>query len=620
MHHRSPRRRLAAAVTAVLAVTAGTFATGGTPAVAAAAAAASTSDSVLALAPGASLVSAGAEGFITSVPDHSDGTDTFRWTPYAGGASRDLRIDVIGNRVSVTGDRIAVLSDSASFPVTDMATGTSFTVQKTSGDGVEDFLYLGGAGRAVFTGTHAHGEQQLRMHTKEGESRLVTDVPEGGSVFDKVQPGTSTEALVRYRGPAGRTLGLVDLATATLTPEPHIVPWNSYTLDAAASATYVAWLVAENGTVRAMVRNRETRGTGEVVLGATQTPGQIDISLIGDWLVHGERGRSQPEALRGLTAHNLITGEKIRLLDDLVGSSDAPDGSLLVHGSVSTEPRALHRVSLGANGKPVVTLVARTKNPDAVLHDFNADGTADLLARDASGGLWADGSRDGAPRARIGGGWQIYDRVESVGDVAGSAHADLVARDKAGVLWLYQGANDKYFAAGRYKIGGGWQTYDKITGGGDLTGDGRPDLVAVDKTGGLYLYRATGSATAPFAARKKVGTGWGVYNQLTAAGDIAGGPAGDLVARDSSDTLWLYLGRGDGSYEARKRIGRGWGVYSELVGAGDVDHDGRADFLAYSPSEKTVYLYSGTGNWRAPFKARAKTDMHRDGASYNHVA
>ncbi|MFE5791917.1 hypothetical protein ACFQ8C_04980, partial [Streptomyces sp. NPDC056503] len=121
--------------------------------------------------------------------------------------------------------------------------------------------------------------------------------------------------------------------------------------------------------------------------------------------------------------------------------------------------------------------VTRTPRP----HDFDDNGSVDLLARDASGVLRSDSSlRRGrygeidSPETRIGGGWQIYDRIETVGDIAGSAHADLIARDQAGALWLYQGNGNGGFA-GRVAIGGGWQTYDQISGGSDYTGDGRPD-------------------------------------------------------------------------------------------------------------------------------------------------
>ncbi|MFD0428612.1 FG-GAP repeat domain-containing protein [Streptomyces zhihengii] len=118
-----------------------------------------------------------------------------------------------------------------------------------------------------------------------------------------------------------------------------------------------------------------------------------------------------------------------------------------------------------------------------------------------------------------------------------------MARDRSGVLWLYLGKGDGTFTA-RTRVGGGWGGYTSVAAGGDLTGDGRADLVASDASGVLWLHRGTGDRSAPFAARTRVGGGWGIYDSLTLAGDLAGAKAGDLLARDHSGVLWLYLGKG----------------------------------------------------------------------------
>ncbi|MFF9913928.1 FG-GAP repeat domain-containing protein [Streptomyces sp. NPDC013457] len=270
--------------------------------------------------------------------------------------------------------------------------------------------------------------------------------------------------------------------------------------------------------------------------------------------------------------------------------------------------------------------VTRTPAP----HDYDSDGSPDVLTRDTSGRLWRGdtfyrselGRLDQNIGELIGSGWQTYDHVESTGNLGGQATADLVARDRAGVLWLYLGKGDGTFAA-RTKIGSGWNTYTRLAGGSDLTGDGRPDLVATDRAGDLYLYTATGNYNAPFSARKKIGRGWGIYNDLTAVGDIAGGPAGDLVARDRAGVLWLYLGKGDGTFAARTKIGSGWNAYTHLVGVGDANRDGRADLYAVNTADPHgPVLYKGTGDWRAPFRSREQIGAHSDGSDrrYDHFA
>ncbi|MFE0736127.1 N-acetylmuramoyl-L-alanine amidase [Streptomyces sp. NPDC058855] len=256
-------------------------------------------------------------------------------------------------------------------------------------------------------------------------------------------------------------------------------------------------------------------------------------------------------------------------------------------------------------------------------HDYDDNGTADVFVRDNAGGLALVGTQPAstgdnlAPAGawNVGTGWQIYDRVESAGNVAGTSAPDTVARDTKGDLWLYQGTGDGARPlSGRIRIGTGWGIYQHLAGGSDLTGDGRADLLATDKAGGLWLYPGTGNTTAPLGPRRQIGTGWGVYNQLTATGDLGGAAAGDLLARDADGVLWLYLGKGDGTFAPRARLGAGWNAYTDLVGIGDGNGDGRADLLA---ANGKAYFYAGTGDWSAPFKPVKASDVLPADLGYN---
>ncbi|MEU3749604.1 MULTISPECIES: VCBS repeat-containing protein [Streptomyces] len=303
------------------------------------------------------------------------------------------------------------------------------------------------------------------------------------------------------------------------------------------------------------------------------------------------------------------------------------NGKSAFNGDYTWEFRAVPQNGIGAEVKQSGTFkVVRSAKP----HDYSDNGSPDLFARDRDGALWrVDSTYDSytrklAPtyqRAAVGSGWNTYDRIESVGNVAGTNVADVIARDRTGALWLYQGTGSETKPLGaRTKIGSGWGVYNQLAGGSDLTGDGRADLVATDKAGDLYLYKGTGSATAPFGARKKLGGGWGGYNQLTTVGNLAGGPAGDLLARDTAGILWLHLGRGDGTFASRVKVGSGWGGYTELIGFGDANKDGRTDLYAWGGPSRPSYVYAGTGNWSAPFAARASAELLMyAGAAYQHA-
>ncbi|MFC8176884.1 FG-GAP repeat domain-containing protein [Streptomyces sp. NPDC057325] len=243
-----------------------------------------------------------------------------------------------------------------------------------------------------------------------------------------------------------------------------------------------------------------------------------------------------------------------------------------------------------------------------VAHDYSDSGSPDLLVRDGSGRLASYDVRQfiTAPggtweRTERGGGWQIYDRLLAAGNLDATAHSDALARDKTGVLWLY--SNTGHSFAKRTAVGGGWNAYDKLAAGSDFTGDGRPDLVATDKAGALWLYKATGNGTEPFAPRIRIGGGWGTYDLLTTPGNIGGTKAGDLLARDRSGMLWLYLGKGDGTFAPRAKVGGGWNVYGQIVNIGDVDRDGRPDLIAENTARSypLLVVYKGTGDWKAPF-------------------
>ncbi|MFF6869044.1 FG-GAP-like repeat-containing protein [Streptomyces sp. NPDC012450] len=246
-----------------------------------------------------------------------------------------------------------------------------------------------------------------------------------------------------------------------------------------------------------------------------------------------------------------------------------------------------------------------TVTREANASDLTDNGSPDLIVRNGGNLYRLDLTHTpalpgfGAVRTEIGYGWGIYDRVETTRNIAGSALPDLVARDKQGVLWLYRGnSGGGYDARGR--IGGGWQVYDQIAAGSDLNRDGRPDLVATDKAGALWLHKGTGDAKAPFAPRTRIGHGWNVYDRIAATGNIGGDPAGDLVARDRSGTLWLYLGKGDGTFAARTKIGGGWNAYTDFTSVADANGNGVDDLVAVN-GLGDAKLYLGKGYWTAPY-------------------
>ncbi|MFJ7158882.1 FG-GAP repeat domain-containing protein [Streptomyces sp. NPDC101118] len=162
-----------------------------------------------------------------------------------------------------------------------------------------------------------------------------------------------------------------------------------------------------------------------------------------------------------------------------------------------------------------------------------------------------------------------YTMMAGPGDLTGDGKGDLVSRDSAGVRWLHPGDGAVHTKLGtRIRVGSGWNTYNTLVGAGDYSGDGRPDLLARDGSGLLFLYKGTGTSSAPFAAREQIGTGWSTYDKLIAPGDIDGDSKGDLLARRSTGEMYRYSSTGKSgtaTFGSKVLFGNGWHIYKTML-------------------------------------------------------
>ncbi len=210
---------------------------------------------------------------------------------------------------------------------------------------------------------------------------------------------------------------------------------------------------------------------------------------------------------------------------------------------------------------------------NAVLQaDLNRDGFQDFVYRLSSGDVYWDhfvlnsaGTGGSWASKKIFTNWKTRKAIVIPGDLTGDYLPDVLSEDSAGVLWLYPGKGDGTFGA-RVRIGGGWSQYNQLRGVGDFNGDGKADLLARKSSGGdLYLYKGTGkSGTGLFSARVKVRSAWTGFNTLAAVGDLTGDGKADLLARTTGGTLYLYPGTGKGTSEifgTRKSLGTGFQQY-----------------------------------------------------------
>ncbi|WP_433389254.1 FG-GAP-like repeat-containing protein [Micromonospora sp. KLBMP9576] len=204
------------------------------------------------------------------------------------------------------------------------------------------------------------------------------------------------------------------------------------------------------------------------------------------------------------------------------------DGTLRVWtstGDLSADARMFAGLTVN-----VGTGFTTTAVPRILTGDFNGDGRTDLIAQ------YADGTMKGYPSSGIlsrdqalfpatadakvvGTGWRSSSMPRVLpADIDGDGTTDLVAQLADGRLRAYRSSGamtgDGLLFPGPYPyVGTNWGTTNRPrVFVGDLTGDGRADLISQDANGDLYGFRATGDLSADFklyaTSASKVGNAW----------------------------------------------------------------------------------------------------------------
>ncbi len=161
--------------------------------------------------------------------------------------------------------------------------------------------------------------------------------------------------------------------------------------------------------------------------------------------------------------------------------------------------------------------------------------------------------------------WGGYTSYAIPGDLTGDARPDLVAVDADGSVYLYPGKGDGAFYGKVKVVDRSWKNV-KIFGHGDLTGDGRADLLVRNSSGVLYLYAGTQVEHTPWKPRVQARTGWN-FTSYVANGDVTGDGVADVITRDSGGTLWLYPGTGKATtalFGTPVKLGTGYNQYNLL--------------------------------------------------------
>ena len=183
--------------------------------------------------------------------------------------------------------------------------------------------------------------------------------------------------------------------------------------------------------------------------------------------------------------------------------------------------------------------------------DFNGDGIADILWQHSSGavGLWLMKS-NGTVQSPVGlgivAGW-----TPSVGDFNGDGIADILWQHSAGnaALWLMNANGTVQSSVGLGNLAG-WTP--RV---GDFNGDGIADIVWQDPAGNVVLWLMNANGTL------QSGTGLGNLAGWTpSVGDFNGDGIADIVWQDSAGNVVLWLMNANGTVQTGVGLGNaaGW--------------------------------------------------------------
>ena len=215
------------------------------------------------------------------------------------------------------------------------------------------------------------------------------------------------------------------------------------------------------------------------------------------------------------------------------------------------------------------------------------------------------------------GGWRVERHPRFVADLRKTGRVDIIGFGNAGVLVSKNNGNLNFapqiLGLNNFGYNQGWRTDRHLRFLADITGDGFMDIVGF---GEKYVYVATGKGDGTFNGIRSVindftigAGGWQINKHPRLLGDITGDGKADIVGFGNAG-VYVALNKGDGTFHPPKLVLKdfgymagGWRVEKHPRFLADVNGDGKLDIVGFGDAGVYIAISNGDGTFKAPMLA-----------------
>ncbi len=262
------------------------------------------------------------------------------------------------------------------------------------------------------------------------------------------------------------------------------------------------------------------------------------------------------------------------------------------------------------------TYFAVIASPAEQLQDFTGDGYGDLVSISSQGYLQVS---PGTSTGRFLGphtissstAWPSYSQVLVVPSINGDHWADIVWMTSSG--GFYDANSVIYGLNGTDTVASsGMTAYRDCTGLADVRGDGTSSILCIRRSdNALVRFDSDGSGNISASPHVVTPTGWNgaAYNVMFGSGDVTGDGKSDLLVRDSSGNILAWRGNGSGGFGSSVKLLSGFQGYRDLTSPGDMNGDGLSDIVARTSTGATwLFDSTGPGTYASPVAQPSSVD------------